>query len=126
MTTKTAGQNLTDTLRRIHSVGPRTRTYRNGENVKDRMLESLENEYLYPGYYQGATQEALREGIRILHIWNKHVRGYRIDGELAYRLSTLTPWQFAAYLGRMVDAGLQTTGDGEYFFQREARQAVAA
>lgn len=113
---KTAGQMLTDTLRSIKRVGPRTRTYRDGINVKDDMLDAIRNEVSYPGYYGGAKGAALLTARGVLYSWDKHVLGYRIDGELAYSISLMTPYQFAAFLGRMVDAGVENVGQGEYFF----------
>lgn len=113
---ETAGQALTSTLRSIKRVGPRTRTYRDGENVKDAILEAIRNEVCYPGYYGGDKGAALLSAAGVLRSWEKHVLGYRIDGELAYALSVLTPYQFSALLGRMVDAGIENVGQGEYFF----------
>ena len=123
--TQTAGQQLAATLCRIKQVGGRTRTTRDGINLKNDMLDSLRNEFNFPGYYEGETQAALRPAMPVLHAWEKHVLGFRIDGVLAYRLSALTPYQFAAYLGRMVDAGITNNGEAEVFFRNESH-AVAA
>jgi hypothetical protein len=38
----------------------------------------------------------------------------------------MTAWQFADMLGRMVDAGVTCTGDGERFFAQMARELHAA
>jgi hypothetical protein len=121
-TTQTAGQALTAELRRYFHIGPRTRAYRNGLDVKAQMLEAITNALYYPGYYGERTQEILRTAGGAFLSWNKHVEGYRIDGHLAFYLRSLTPYEFAAYLGRMVDAGIETVGQGEYFFQAEARR----
>lgn len=124
--TKTAGQQLAATLRRIKNVGPRTRSYRDGIDVKAEMIESIRNEWMYPGYYQGATADALRTGFPALLSWDKHVEGYRIDGELRYQITLLTPYQFAGFLGQMIDAGVANVGDGERFFSGPARALVSA
>lgn len=50
--------------------------------------------------------------------------GYRIPGILAYRISQMTPWQFAGFLGEMVDAGVTNVGEGEVFFSKMAREVV--
>jgi hypothetical protein len=59
-TTQTAGQALTAELRRYFHIGPRTRAYRNGLDVKAQMLEAITNALYYPGYYGERTQEILR------------------------------------------------------------------
>jgi hypothetical protein len=38
----------------------------------------------------------------------------------------MSAYQFAALLGRMVDAGVTTTGDGEAFFTAMARDIRSA
>ncbi|MCW2957164.1 MAG: hypothetical protein JWO69_2033 [Thermoleophilia bacterium] len=117
----TAGQTLAATLRKIKSVGPRTRRYRNGADVKAEMLDAIRCEVSFPGYYQGETAKALAGAGAVLRSWDKHVLGYRIDGQLAFYISDLTPYQFAAFLGSMVDAGIENVGQAEYWFAEQAR-----
>jgi hypothetical protein len=79
--TQTTGQQLTATLRKSFQVGPRTRDYRDGLSLKDRMLESIENAITYPGYY-GPERTALSQAASgALRSYQKHVDGYRIDGD---------------------------------------------
>ena len=84
------------------------------------MLDAIRNSVQYPGYYNEATTEALRPGYGVALSWDKHVTGGRVMPLLAYRLSQMTPYQFAAYLGRMVDAGITNVGEAETFFRAEA------
>jgi hypothetical protein len=121
-TTKTAGQELTATLRRYFSIGGNTRRHRKGRDLHRDMVEAIMLAAQYPGAYCPGTQEALHAGFGTALAYEKHVMGYRIDGVLAYRISAMTPWNFAALLGRMVDAGVQCTGDGERFFAEMARE----
>jgi hypothetical protein len=127
----TAGQQLTATLRRYFSIGTRTRRYRADSegrwDLHRKMVEALMYAAQYPGYYCEGTQEALRPGFGSALAYEKHVGGYRIDGTLAAEINSMTAWQFSALLGRMVDAGVTCTGDGERFFAdmaKAARQAV--
>lgn len=130
-TTQTAGQDLTATLRRYFSLGTRTRRYRKSpygtwkQDLHAEMIEAITNAAQYgPGFYAQATQDALRAGFGTALAYDKHVKGYRISGTLAQRINDMTPWQFAAMLGQMVDAGVETTGAGERFFAGMMRQAA--
>lgn len=126
--TATAGQELTATLRRYFSVGARTRRYRK-DRYGDRcdlhrdMIEALMLAAQYPGYYCEGTQAAFRAGYGTALAYEKHVGGYRISGTLAQRINAMSPWQFAALLGEMVDAGVENTGAGERFFSEMGRAA---
>jgi hypothetical protein len=124
--TPTAGQDLTATLRRYFSVGTRTRRQRRDrhgdrQDVCHDMIEALHYAAQYPGYYSEATEAALRPGFGAALAYVKHVNGYRFDGTLRFRIMEMSPWQFAALLGRMVDAGVTCAGDGERFFAEMAR-----
>ena len=117
-----AGQELTATLRRYFSVRPRTRRYRNSDDLHADMVEALRYAGWYPGYFTERTQAALHAGFGAALAYDKHVGGYRIDGTLRARISAMSPWHFAAMLGGMVDAGVTCTGDGELFFAAMARE----
>jgi hypothetical protein len=125
-TQRTAGQNLTATLRTYFHVSARTRRVRKGQNLQNEMLDMLLTANQYPGYYSEAQHEALRGSFALWASWQKHVEGYRIDGMLRYRLTTMSPWEFSALLGDMLDAGVTNVGQAEEYFARMSRQAVAA
>lgn len=123
----TEGQALTAALRRYFSIGTRTRRYRKdgyGDHDRDlhsAMVEAIIYAAQYDSFHATATQQALEGHGAIAHAYVKHVLGHRIDGELARRISEMTPWQFAAMLGDMVDAGVTNTGEGERFFAEMAK-----
>lgn len=126
----TAGQELTATLRRYFSVGPRTRRYRKDRygvrrDLHREMTEAIMHAAQCPGYYVERTQDALHAGFGAALAYDKHVRGYRISGTLAQQISDMTPWHFAALLGQMVDAGVENTGTGERFFSEMSREVAA-
>lgn len=128
-TTATAGQQLTAALRYYFSIGTRTRRYRTRDGYRQdlhtSMIEALTNAAQYDGYFSEAIQTALRPGSGTARSYDKHVGGYRIDGTLAYEINKMSAWQFSALLGQMVDAGVQTTGDGERYFADMARKFYA-
>src|SRR5947199_8345174 len=122
---QTTGQAMTAELRRYFSTGPRTRRSRKGQDLHLSMVEAIEYAATAPGYYSERTQNLLRPGFGAAVSYRKHVRGYRIDGVLAYQINSMTAWQFAGLLGQMVDAGVNNTGEGERFFSFQAQQLAA-
>jgi hypothetical protein len=122
---RTAGQNLAGALRYYHSAGTRTRRYRASSNgtqdLHHDMIEAIMLAAQYPGWHGPGVEQALRPGYGTALAYEKHVRGCRIDGTLAYKISKMTAWQFSGLLGQMVDAGVETTGAGELFFSQMAR-----
>jgi hypothetical protein len=116
MSTPTAGQKLAATLRQMFSVGTRTRRWRKGNDIHAEFMEAIRNATVYPGYYTGDKHTALAGAWSVYNTWSKHVDGYRIDPVLRSKIAKLSPWQLANLLGRMVDAGITNTGEGEMFF----------
>lgn len=128
--TRTAGQLLADTLRANFRVGTRTRRYGkifgHRADLHIEMVEAIENAVQLPGYYSPEKTDILRSAWGAAMSYRKHVGGYRIDGVLASHINGLSAYQFAALLGRMVDAGVETTGAGEMFFQTMSREIRSA
>jgi hypothetical protein len=116
MTTTQTISPVTAELRRYFHIGPRTRRYRDGRNLHADMFEAIRNELHYPGYYSERTAQALRPAAAVLHAWDKFVEGYRLPGEQIYALRSLSPWDLAALVGRMVDAGITNNGEAERWF----------
>lgn len=127
---KTAGQNVTQALRYYFSVGTRTRRFRtdaNGYN-KDLHLQMIEELILNaqnPGINTEAIGAALAPGYGAALSYEKHIGGYRADCTLIREINEMTPWQFAAMLGQMTDAGITNVGEGERFFSEMAREIHA-
>lgn len=125
-TEKTAGQILAATLRQSFGIGTRTRRYGKlfgaRTDLHGAMVEAIENAVQLPGYYGPEKTEVYRAAWGAVMSYRKHVGGFRIDGVLAQRINALSAYQFAALLGRMVDAGVTTTGEGERFFDAMARE----
>lgn len=122
----TAGQIFADTIRKSFGVGTRTRRYGklfgHRTDLHNAMIEAIENAVQLPGYYNAERTEIYRAAWGAAMSYRKHVNGYRIDGVLAQQINAMSAYRFAALLGRMIDAGVTTTGDGERFFQDMARE----
>jgi hypothetical protein len=110
----------TATLRKYFHISPRTRRFRGNDDLFARMLESVELAATQPGYFNETTEQALHPAFGAVLAYRKHVDGYRIDGMTISRIKSLSPWQFAALIGQMVDAGVTNTGEGERFFRAMA------
>lgn len=124
-TTKTAGQQLAAELRRMFSIGTRTRRARKGQRLIPTILYELCANVQYAGCNSPERTAILRPGFPVSLAWSKHVDGCRIDGFLHSRFDRMTPYQFCALLGRMVDAGVTNNGEGERFFDEMTRDLYA-
>lgn len=124
--TRTAGQELTATLRRYFHIGPRTRKGRNGDNLHADMLQNIAYAATEPGYFTPTTEAALRAGWVAYLSYQKHIAGYRVDGNLIFHITSLSPWHFAAFLGAIVDAGISNVGEAERYFNQMARDIRSA
>ena len=122
----TTGQALTATLRKSFRINSRTRDYRDGGSIKRDMLDSIRNAVVYPGYYGAERTELSRAAWGTLAAYDKHVEGFRIAGELRFQIVSMSPYAFAAFIGRMVDAGVTNCGEGERFFNNMTRELHAA
>jgi hypothetical protein len=128
--TQTAGQALAAELRKSFRIG--TRTHRYGKifgartDLHAAMIEAIETSARYPGYYSAERSAVFAAANAVAASYRKHVDGYRIDGHLAFVINGLSAYQFAALLGRMVDAGVSNVGEGEIFFDAMTREIRTA
>ncbi len=129
VTTQSAGQILAAELRRMLRIGTRTGRYGKVFGVRSdlhaEMIETIENAVTLPGYHNTERTEILRAAWGAVLSYRKHYDGHRMDSVLRWKISEMSAYQFAALLGRMVDAGITTTGDGETFFAAMAREIRA-
>lgn len=127
--TRTAGQALADTLRHGFRIGTRTKRYGRifGHRVDlhAEMVEAIENAVQFPGYYGPEKTAILHAAWGAAMSYRKHYDGHRMDAVLRRRISEMSAYQFAALLGRMVDAGISNVGEGEQFFAAMAREVRA-
>lgn len=124
-TIPTAGQQLTAELRRYFRIGTRTRRYRKSpwggrDDLHASMIREIEAVCSFPN---GSPRDGLlKPGWPAVLSYEKHYLGYRMNGLLRRHIELMSPWQFSALLGRMVDAGVSNVGEGEQFFREMARE----
>jgi hypothetical protein len=118
------GEQFAAAVRKSFQIGPRTRDRRDGGSLKADILESIANAVTYPGYY-GPERTALSRAAWPTYLsYQKHVDGYRIPGELRFMITSMSPWQFTALIGEMIDAGVTNVGEGERFFADMAQRSA--
>lgn len=118
--TQTAGTEFAEAIRSYFRIGTRTRRYRDGRDMHAEIVEAIEYAQL-PGYYSEGTERALRLAGGALRSYQKHVQGYRLDGDLIARINRMSSYQFTGLLADMIDAGVTNVGEGERYFQGMAR-----
>jgi hypothetical protein len=118
----TSGQQLAQTLRKGFGINSRSRDRRDGGSIKRDMIEAIENAVALPGYCGPAKTAIYATASAVVRSHRKHVDGYRIDGQLRYHITSMTPWEFAGLLGEMVDAGITNVGEGEVFYAAMAKR----
>ncbi|MFJ4974232.1 hypothetical protein ACIP6X_02575 [Streptomyces coeruleorubidus] len=121
----TKGQQFAKTMRSNLGIGARTRRHRKGVDLHAEILECIRNATYYPGYYTGQRAELFQAAFNAQVSYTKHIAGYRADATVVAHVNALSPWQFCALLGDMVDAGIANAGEGERFFADMARRLFA-
>lgn len=121
----TKGQRFAKDMRKNLGIGTRTPLRRLGLNLRQSILEAVQNATYTTGYYLPAREELFREAAAAMRSYEAHIAGYRVNGDLVAHINALSPWQFCNLLGQMIDAGVTNTGQGEQFF-REMGQALRA
>jgi hypothetical protein len=125
----TKGQQFAKDMRKNLGIGTRTRRWGSrtfkGSDLHRMVLDCIAEATHYNGMYSEARQSLFRAAFPALCSYEKHVLGYRVDGELFAHINRMSPWQFCNLIGQMIDAGITNVGEGEVFFAEMARQLYA-
>ncbi|MFD8545687.1 hypothetical protein [Streptomyces sp. NPDC059649] len=114
----TKGQNFAREMRSFLRIGARTRRIRQGRDLQAQILECITNAAWSTGYYNADREQTFRAAFGAWMAYDKHIAGYRVDGILIAHIKAMTPYQFCALIGDMIDAGVTNAGEGEIFFSR--------
>jgi hypothetical protein len=127
--TSTPGQALAAEIRKMYGIGTRTRW------GAERTCRILQREEIIGdireavGEFRGGESEsrtAILDAARpALRAWGKFIEGYRIDAYARFAITSRSPWQFAAFLGEMVDSGCANMGEFEQWFATKTREVYA-
>lgn len=117
----TKGQQFAKAMRSNLGIGARTRRFRKGVDLHAEILECIRNATYYPGYYTGERAELFQAAFSAQVSYTKHIAAYRADATVVAHINGLSPWQFCALIGDLVDAEITNVGEGEQFFAEMAR-----
>jgi hypothetical protein len=125
--TKTAGQQFTAHVAKSLAIGGKTRNHRGSRNMRNEILETVDTACQYPGYWTPERQSAIRAASTAVAAYRKHILGARVDSIVCwYVREGMSPYRFAQFLGRMVDAKISNMGEAELFFDAMRDEANAA
>ncbi|WP_181785353.1 hypothetical protein [Streptomyces phytophilus] len=111
--TQTKGQEFVKAITTLHHIGPRTRRYRDGSDLVRAMLTDVQQAVSTPIMFSEQRATALQTAWTAVTAYYKHIDGGRISPEKCLAVKSLSPYQFAKFLGRMVDAGIGNMGEAE-------------
>ena len=115
------GQQFAKDMRKNLGIGARTRRFRKGADLHAEILECIHHAVFDAGWYRPEREELFRSAFGAWQSYNKHIAGYRASTNVTSHINDLSPWQFCALLGEMVDAEITNVGEGERFFSEMAR-----
>jgi hypothetical protein len=121
----TKGQQFAKDMRKNLGIGSRTRRFRNGIDLHADILECIQHAVFNAGWYSEARQELFRSAFGAWQSYDKHIAGYRADGNVVAHINALSPYQFCSLLGRMVDAEITNVAEGERFFAQVRTELYA-
>lgn len=128
--TETPGQALTAEIRKMLTMNSRTRWGRKhavmGTLTRDAIIERLWSSINYRGYDNETRTAIFAQAHTTLCAYAKFINGYRINGTLRFHIMAKSPWEFAAFLGEMVDTGCTNMGEFERWFDQQTREVRTA
>jgi hypothetical protein len=122
----TKGQQFAKVMRSNLGIGARTRRFREGTDLHAEILECVRNATYYPGYYTGERANLFQAAFSAQVSYTKHIAGHRADATVVSHINALSPWNFCALLGDMVDAQITNVGEGEQFFSELRAELYAS
>jgi hypothetical protein len=121
MNTTTQGQQFTKEMRHFLSIGTRTRRDRKGLDLHREIADWVRVAAMERGTLDPSQEESFRPAFDAASSWFKWIKLGRADYTVCEYINNLTPYQFCAFLGQMIDAGITSTSQaGQYFSEMRA------
>jgi hypothetical protein len=112
----TQGQQFAHDMRHFLSIGTRTRRDRKGLDLHREIADWVRVAAMEHGTLDPSQEESFRPAYDVACSWFKWIKLGRADYTVCEYINNLTPYQFCAFLGRMIDAGITSTSQaGQYF-----------
>jgi hypothetical protein len=109
----TKGQEFAKTITRLNQIGGRTRRYRKGADLFNLMLADVQTAIESPFAFSETSTAVLTSGWTAVTAYFHHIDGYRARPEICVAVKDLSPYRFAQFLGRMIDAGISNMYEAE-------------
>lgn len=109
----TKGQEFAKTVTSLNQIGARTRRYRKGADMHRAILGDVQMAIEAPFTFSETSAKALTSAWTAVAAYYKHIDGGRARPETCLAVKALSPYRFAQFLGRMIDAGISNMGEAE-------------
>lgn len=113
----TKGQEFAKTVTRINGIGGRTRRYRKGADLFNLILSDVQTAVESPFAFSKTSTAALTSGFIAAWAYHQHIDGGRARPEICLAVKDLSPYRFAQFLGRMIDAGISNMYEAEQWLK---------
>lgn len=123
----TKGQKFAIEMRHFLSIGTRTQRTRRGLDLHRTIVEWVKSAAMEPGSLHPDQEAAFRTAFGAACSWFKWIKLGRADYTVIEHIDSLSPYQFCAFLGQMIDDEVKTTSQaGTYFSEMRTRLQAAA
>jgi hypothetical protein len=109
----TKGQEFAKTITRLNKIGARTRRYRKGADLFNLILDDVQTAVASPFTFSESSTKALASAWTAVTAYHKHIDGGRARPETCLAVKSLSPYHFAQFLGRMIDAEISNMYEAE-------------
>lgn len=116
----TTGETMMKVMVKVKGINSRTRRFRDGGNLIDEMMQSVNFAATAPGYYAQPQEDALKAAYHVVAAWQKHIRTGRLSA--SFTLNLLSPWETLKVWVEMIDAGIDTCYAAEEYFKDFVRK----
>lgn len=118
----TKGEEFTQLMRYFLSIGTRTRRDRKGGDLHRTIVEWVKSAAMERGTLPAAEEAVFAAGFDAACSWFKWIKLGRADYTVCEYVDSLSPYQFCAFLGQMIDDEIKTTSQaGTYFSEMRTR-----
>lgn len=116
------GQKFAKEMRYFLAIGTRTPRYRKGIDLHAEIADWVRIAAMEPGTLYSSQQDSFLPAFDPACSWYKHIKAARASYLVIEHVNAMSPYQFCAMLGQMIDARVHTTSQGaQYFDQMRAR-----
>ncbi|MBX9392264.1 WYL domain-containing protein [Streptomyces sp. TRM72054] len=121
----TQGQQFAQDMRHFLSIGTRTRRDRKGLDLHREIADWVRTAAMERGTLDSSQEESFRPAYDAACSWYKWIKLGRASYLVIEHINALSPYQFCALLGDMIDAEVKSTSQGGQYFERMRAELLA-